>query len=116
ITLDTRARVVYRERKHQSLMSDTTQPRFLVVDDDPSVTQIVERFVRDHGFDVISRADDQPVLDALPQMTPDVALVGQDLFRPLRDVHPACHVIVTAAQPSIDSAIDAVKLGALDYL
>jgi two-component system, NtrC family, response regulator HydG len=97
-------------------MSDTTQPRVLVVDDDPSVTQIVERFVRDHGFDVISRSDGQPVLDALPQMTPDVALVGQDLFRPLRDAHPACHVIVTAPQPSMDSAIDAVKLGALDYL
>ncbi len=97
-------------------MSETTQPRFLVVDDDPGVTQIVERFVRDQGFDVISRSDSQPVLDALPQLTPDVALVGQDLFRPLRDVHPACHVIVTAAQPSMDSAIDAVKLGALDCL
>jgi DNA-binding NtrC family response regulator len=64
------------------------------------------------------------MLDELPQLTPDVALVdlrmpdvgGLDMLRAIRDVHPSCQVILMTAHVTMDSAIEAVKLGALDYM
>jgi two-component system response regulator HydG len=105
-------------------MSELPKPVLLIVDDDPSVTKLVERFVHDQGFDVITRTGGLPLLAELPHLKPDVALVdlrmpevgGLDLFRAIREVHPTCHVILMTAQATVDSAIEAVKLGALDYV
>jgi DNA-binding NtrC family response regulator len=41
---------------------------------------------------------------------------GLDVLRAIREVQPHCQVILMTAHASVDSAIDAVKLGALDYL
>jgi len=105
-------------------MPELPKPVLLVVDDDPSVIRLVERFVQNQGFDVIARTGGLPLLAELPHLQPDVALVdlrmpevgGLDLFRAIREAHPTCHVILMTAHTTVDSAIEAVKLGALDYL
>ena len=82
----------------------------------------VDRLARDIGFDVVSRADTD-VLDAIRRVRPDAVFVnvvrgGPDVFpllRAIRDVEPSCAVIL-AGWPSADSTIEAVKLGALDFL
>ena len=43
-------------------------------------------------------------------------LGGLDVLRAIRQAQPQCGVILMTAHASVDSAIDAVKLGALDYL
>jgi len=73
---------------------------------------------------LIARTGGLPLLAELPHLQPDVALVdlrmpevgGLDLFRAIREAHPTCHVILMTAHTTVDSAIEAVKLGALDYL
>jgi len=105
-------------------MSPNSDPLLLVVDDDPSIVALVERFARQEGFAVVGRTGGQQMLDELPQLTPDVALVdlrmpevgGLDMLRAIRDVHPSCQVILMTAHVTMDSAIEAVKLGALDYM
>jgi DNA-binding NtrC family response regulator len=105
-------------------MPDSSKPVLLIVDDDASVIRQVERFVQNEGFDVLSRTGGLPFLAELPHLKPDVALVdlrmpevgGPDLFRAIREAHPTCHVILMTAHTTVDSAIEAVKLGALDYL
>jgi DNA-binding NtrC family response regulator len=105
----------------------TTHPRpplLLVIDDDPGVIAIVERFAQKQGFDVVTRTGSGGILDELSGLHPDVALVdlrmpdvgGIDVLRAIREVHPACQVILMTGQASVDSAIEAVKLGALDYV
>ena len=82
----------------------------------------VDRLARDIGFDVVSH-DDTDVLDAIRRILPDAVFVdvvrgGPDVFpllRAIRDVEPSCAVIL-AGSPSADSTIEAVKLGALDFL
>ena len=57
-------------------------------------------------------------------VAPDVALVdlrmpamgGLDVLRAIRAARPQCQVILMTAHAAVDSAIEAVKLGALDYL
>jgi len=98
------------------------KPVLLVVDDEP--VAVVERFGRQKGFEVVTRHSGRQILDDLRAFKPDVALVdlhlpdagGLDVLRAIRDADPTCQVILMTGQASVDSAIEAVKLGALDYL
>ena len=43
-------------------------------------------------------------------------VTGLDVLRSIRDVSPKCKVVLMTGYATIDSAVEAVKLGALDYL
>ena len=108
----------------QVLVTMTPQPTLLVIDDEPSVLALVDRFARDFRVTVISRSDAGAALAELPVLKPDAVMVdlrmphidGLNMLRAIRDIDPTCQVILMTGNPSVDTAIDAVKLGALDYL
>jgi len=99
-------------------------PVLLVVDDEPGIIAVVERFAAGKGFTVISRTDGRGVIAELHAIKADVALVdlrlpgmsGLELLRAMHDADPSLRVILMTGHASVDSAIEAVKLGALDYL
>jgi len=99
-------------------------PRLLVVDDDPGMLTLVQRFAEGERFEVITRTGGRALLSELPTLKPAVALVdrnmpevgGLDILRMIREIDPDCLVILMTAYATVDSAIEAVKLGALDYL
>jgi DNA-binding NtrC family response regulator len=94
------------------------------VDDEAAVVALVDRFARDKGFKTIGRTGGQMMLAELPSLNVDAAIVdlrmpgigGLDMLKAIREAVPDCEVILMTADPSVDSAINAVKLGALDYL
>ena len=98
--------------------------RLLVVDDDEAVLAIVERFAKPLGFDVTFRNNGRDALASLSDINPDVALVdlqmpglgGIDVLRAIRVADPDCHVILMTGNATLDTAIEAVKAGALDYI
>ena len=99
-------------------------PLLLVVDDEPGIIAMIDRFARTQGFDVIARNDGRQMIAELPTLRADVALVdlrvpevsGPEVLRAIHDVDQTCQVILMTANASVESAIEAVKLGALDYL
>jgi two-component system, NtrC family, response regulator HydG len=101
-----------------------TAPRLLVVDDEPSMCVVIERFARRFGFDVVRRSNGSDALAVLHETKPDVALVdlrmpgmnGLDVLRAIRAALPECQVILMTGNESIDTAIEAVRAGAIDYL
>lgn len=101
-----------------------TAPRLLVVDDEPDILTVVERFGRQLGFDVTTRRGGADALEHVPEFRPDVVIVdlqmpevgGLDVLRAIRAAEPECHVILMTGNPTVDTAIEAVKLGALDYV
>jgi len=104
-------------------MSDF-RPSLLVVDDEPGVMAVLERFARRMDFRVVARPGGHELLGELPSLSADAALVdlrmpevdGLDILRAIRESHPTCQVILMTAHASVESAIEAVKLGALDYI
>lgn len=99
-------------------------PRLLIVDDEPSVREVVERFARQMGFEVAFQSSGRDALACFPDVKPDVALVdlrmpglsGIDVLRAIRTADPECQVILMTGDATVDTAIEAVKSGALDYL
>jgi two-component system response regulator HydG len=102
----------------------TRQPTLLIVDDEPGMVALVERFARDKGFETIGRAGGHQMLAELPSLAVDAAVVdlrlpdigGLEILKAIREAVPGCEVILMTAHASVDTAIEAVKLGALDYL
>jgi two-component system response regulator HydG len=100
------------------------RPRLLVIDDDPGVARLVERFAADQGFEMHFRPGGAEGLAALEELSPDVALVdlqmpglsGLDVLNAIRDTDPDCHTILMTGDPTVDTAIAAIKAGARDYL
>jgi DNA-binding NtrC family response regulator len=99
-------------------------PHLLVVDDEPGMLALVQRFAETEGFDITTRTGGRALVSELPTLKPDVALLdrnmpevgGLDILRLMREIDPDCQVILMTADATLDSAIEAVKLGALDYL
>ena len=100
------------------------KPVLLTIDDELGVLAVVERFATPAGYDVVSNSSASDALARIAEVNPDVALVdlrmpevgGLDVLRAIRETQPQCQVILMTGHASVDSAIEAVKLGAMDYL
>ena len=100
------------------------RPLLLVVDDEAQVVDIVRRFAERAGFDVHGVCSGREALEFLHGRRADVALVdlhmpeidGLDVLRAIREADPRCQTILITGYASISSAVEAVKLGAMDYL
>jgi DNA-binding NtrC family response regulator len=99
-------------------------PALLVADDDPAVRAIVSRVADRMGFHVVACSDGAEAVARLAQTSIDLALLdlrmpelnGLEVLRTIRENDTRCEVALMSGEATIDSAVEAVKLGALDYL
>jgi PAS domain S-box-containing protein len=98
--------------------------KVLIVDDEESIRFTFCNFLEEAGYDVATAAD-YPGAVRLAEQTPfdlvfiDIILEGKsglDLLRTFRTEHPNCQVIIITGAPSIETASEALRLGALDYI
>jgi DNA-binding NtrC family response regulator len=98
--------------------------RILIVDDEAVICKYLQRSLRQDGFDVAYRLDGASALEEL-RRTPYSILVadirmpgmnGIELLREARAHVPQTSVIMVTAHGSIESAVEAMKLGASDYV
>jgi DNA-binding NtrC family response regulator len=99
-------------------------PTLLIVDDDPAILKLVGRYAERAGFEPVGCLGGGAALQYLSVQPADVAVVdlrmpdigGLDVVRAIRAHHPECQVALMSGAATIDSAVEAVKLGAVDYL
>ena len=106
-------------------MSEGEAPRVVVVEDDQVNRDAVVRALTRMGYQVTAFAEAEAALDHL-RSEPDVSLVITDLVLPGRDgfgvlaaareVAPELGVLMITGHASVESAVDAMKRGADDYL
>jgi DNA-binding NtrC family response regulator len=96
----------------------------LVVDDDTEFRDMLRSRFAKQGFEVQTAANGQEALEFAARRNFDVAIfdmmmpemTGLELLKLFKESHPECEVILLTGQGSIESAVDAMKLGAYDYL
>jgi DNA-binding NtrC family response regulator len=99
----------------------------LVVDDDPVQRRLLETAITRSGMHVVTAPGGQPALDLIAGPKGDqISLMLLDLVMPdmggtevlakLRPGHPELPVIVLTAKGGIDSAVEAMRAGANDFL
>lgn len=100
------------------------RPTILVVDDEPSILDVLGRFAEDGGFAVVTCGGGQQAIEHLKHHRADIALVdlrmpgvgGLEVLRAIRGADPECRVVLMSGHATIDSAVEAIKMGAFDYL
>ena len=96
----------------------------LVVDDDHSLRRVMEMQLEDFGCQVLTAASGQEALAILSTHYVSVVLTdlkmpgisGLDLVRSIRKHYPAALTVVITAYGTIETAVDAMREGAFDYL
>jgi len=76
------------------------------------------------GFDVVQCARGSEVLQVVGGRVPDLAIVdirmpdadGLDLLREIRRVAPECELVATTRHATVESAVDAIQIGAREYI
>lgn len=98
--------------------------RILIVDDEPSIRQTLTGVLEDEGYHVASVADGEQALQALE--TSDFHLVLLDVWMPgldgvqvlqrIQSVRPGQRVVMMSGHGTIETAVQATKLGAFDFV
>ncbi len=101
-----------------------TPIRLLVVDDDRAMREMLASLFVDRGFDVAQAESVDAALEMARERELDAVLSdikmpgrsGTDLVGELRRIRPGTPVILMTAFGSIDSAVEAMRAGAYDYI
>jgi DNA-binding NtrC family response regulator len=100
------------------------QPLLVVVDDEQGILDVVSRFARRAGFDVVTCAAGREAIAQLQTRRADLVMVdlrmpdvgGLDVIKAIREIDPQCQAVLMTGYASVDTAVEAIKLGARDYL
>ncbi|MFT5524698.1 MAG: DNA-binding NtrC family response regulator [Pirellulaceae bacterium] len=103
-------------------MADKTQ--LLVVDDNDEFRSTMTKWFTRRGFDVKAAATGEDGLSLAQQCAFDVAVFdmvmpgmnGIALLEQFRELHPECEVLMLSGKGTIETAVQAMKLGAFDFL
>jgi DNA-binding NtrC family response regulator len=106
-----------------TLTAESESKRVLIADDELNMRRVLEAILRREGYDVVTAANG---LDALAAMNRDVHTVitdlkmpgldGMGLLKKLSADWADVPVVMITAHGSVENAVEAVKLGAFDYL
>lgn len=101
-----------------------SSPHILIADDEPSVCLILERTLLREGYKIETAPDGKTALRVLQQKRFDLILLdlnlgdmsGLSLLKAARQQDEDAVVIILTGQGSLQSAVEALRLGAFDYL
>ena len=96
----------------------------LIVDDERTLGRAIKAFLDASGYEAELVQSAEQALELLERLRPDVVftdvqlpgLNGIELLRRIREFDPAIAVVVMTAFGTIEGAVEAVKLGAFDYV
>jgi DNA-binding NtrC family response regulator len=102
----------------------THPARIHVIDDEPIIQDVLQQLLTSEGFEVEISPNGQEGLAKLGQQTFDLLLLdllmpgmnGLDVLQAVRRIDPQALVIIITANASVESAIEAMKRGAFDYV
>jgi len=95
-----------------------------VIDDEPVIHDVLAQLLTAEGYEVEISASGEEALEKFPSQSFDVILLdllmpgmdGIEVLRRIKRMDPQAAVIIITAYGSVESAIAAMKIGALDYV
>jgi two-component system, NtrC family, response regulator HydG len=100
------------------------KPSVLIIDDDPYIINLLEKYFQRDGYTVITSFKGKPALKLLHKEPVDVVLCdirlpdisGTELLTYIRQISPDTAVVMMTAYAEIRAAVESIKAGAFDYV
>jgi DNA-binding NtrC family response regulator len=103
--------------------TETERKRVLIADDEINIRRVLEAILRRDGYDVLTASNGEEALEKMGREVNTVitdlkmpVLDGMGLLRRLSAEYPDVPVVMITAHGSVENAVEAVKLGAFDYV
>ena len=98
--------------------------KILIVDDEKSIRLTLQAFLKDEGYEVEVAEDVEHAQDLLQRQTFDVVVsdiimprvTGVTLLQQIKETAPEVQVVMMTGEPTVETAAEAVRAGACDYL
>src|SRR3954463_4038404 len=98
--------------------------RILIIDDDPAMVSVISDICQERGHQTVAYASGQKALENLLTHSPQLVITdlrmdkvgGLDILRECREALPQTPVILITAYKTVETALEAMKLGAYDYI
>jgi DNA-binding NtrC family response regulator len=99
-------------------------PKILIVDDEARILLLLQSLLKANGYETVTAKDGNSALAAIKNDAFDLVITdlrmapmdGLTLFKELKALQPELPVILLTAYASVETAIEAMKSGAFDYL
>ena len=98
--------------------------RVLVVDDEPSIREMLSDFLEMNNFICMQADNGQAAVDVSRKEKPDLVILdvrmpgvsGMEALRAIKQMSPEQPIIMVTAVSEVDTAVEAMRLGASDYV
>jgi len=98
--------------------------RILIVDDEESIRYTFESFLSDEGHDVSTAVNYEKALEQISEKRFDLIIAdiflggttGMELLREIRSRQLRSIVVMITGAPDVETAVEAVRMGAFDYI
>ncbi|MBI5056248.1 MAG: sigma-54-dependent Fis family transcriptional regulator [Nitrospirae bacterium] len=101
-----------------------TKGKILVVDDEKSMREILEIFLKNEGYSVATADNGAAAIDAVKKDIYDLVITdmkmpkagGMEVLKNVKEISPETVVVIVTAFGTTESAVEAMKHGAYDYI
>ncbi len=101
-----------------------TRGRIFLLDDDDLIVSMLARALKGEGYEVQAETDPNGIIDKIRPFAPDVVMLdlklpgisGMDILKEITDQRIGTQVVMLTSDDSAESAVKAMKSGAVDYL
>ncbi len=98
--------------------------KLLIADDDHIEKESLATILQREGYEIITAGDGKEALEKIEQSPPDLVLTdlkmpylnGLELLSEVKSKYPDIEVIIITGYATVESAINAMKVGAIDYI
>ena len=105
-------------------MKDELKIRFVIVDDEQSIRRLCMTVSQGLGFECMEAETAEAALEAIETAPPDIVvtdlklpnITGVELLRKIKERLPRTEVAIMTGHGSIESAVEAMRQGAYDYI
>ena len=100
------------------------KPTLLIVEDDPNVGESIRLLLKKRGFSILLASNGKEALQVFRHEMVDLVITdlvmpkmdGMALLEAIKKLKPETEVIVISAQGTIEKAVQAIKMGAFDFI
>jgi two-component system, NtrC family, response regulator HydG len=98
--------------------------KILIIDDEKDLCLVLSRFLSKHGYEVMEAHKGKKALEIINETMPDLILCdfmledmdGTSVLKAIKEINPATPVIIITGFSNIKTAVEVMRLGAVDYV